>query len=478
MADISFSKCNFITAELNHDLYSPTVAATDLDRYRLWSWDVIDSCNRSPHLLGPLGASGFDARLGAVRGGWAPQRRTSSEGDDDLVKQIFGHTKDRLKILAGNIKDVSLIDVHGYTGRNISILGENSTDQFSSRYNTANIKFYQKPFNNTSYNSNLFKLLTKGTGPYGQSIDIFLVIDTGDDLVMKLKEINNPGGVNDVNINVIHTVETCADSATSVKKPDNISWGGRDRPRLNYPKCFSWYYAERSVINGNNNSMLSNYKIITEPLRTNNDYKMQQNWRRVGAAAATPASYRTLDARKDGSKEKALIKLKLLKSAHGGTFDNFTPAEMASASLAIQIKRSGDYTQIDAASRVPYNIRMNFGKYLLKSAPPIFYNNTWVAYDDAPQNPITRGLDHSQAWYKERTYFVTGDWPAFCYAAYRGVNAILYYNGYPPRDAQPAQRAIAAVAAAPGRPAQPAKPYKPYKPASPGKEPFIISVTF
>ena len=95
------------------------------------------------------------------------------------------------------------------------------------------------------------------------------------------------------------------------------------------------------------------------------------------------------------------------------------------ASWYVQRKRSGDYLQIKTAYEFPAfaaNYANDRSKFAMVLAPQnAIATATLGGSGNLKTQPQTRNTD----WYRKRTYFVTGDWPAFAYATYNRINCIL-----------------------------------------------------
>ena len=397
MDNVKFSKCNFIPAEINHDL-SKLIKAQDLNRVNIWSQMLNNSCRDNPNLLGPEGAGG-------------KQRRAGPLGDDDLVQQIFGKDKNYLK-------NINNLNNDPNASRQLQVLTlpdppNDKNDATISTPRTATIKRIAKT-SSGNYTNNIYKLFN-----LDDYKDLFFIIDTGDNFVTNfLRTTKPPEGVGDVNLNIIHSPETCADSACKKTGPDAHIWS--QQYAQGFPKCFSWYNHISPPVNVNDNVMLTGYRIQTTPNpNETRGYIMAQTWLKYEENGYVTRAHQPDDARQENNRDTVLKKLQALNLTR--------PGDKEKASLAVQTKRSGDHLQIKAAIDQPDNAVQNGNKigddgYQLIQAPPPFVTTGPNAIS------LSRGKTHTKEWYKKRTFFVTIDWPALCYATYHQVNTIFVFN--------------------------------------------------
>jgi hypothetical protein len=99
-------------------------------------------------------------------------------------------------------------------------------------------------------------------------------------------------------------------------------------------------------------------------------------------------------------------------------------------SLGMQKKRSGDWLQIWMAHKLP--------EFLSNLANFKGMNMTNRGTNDVRADSATDIPVYNEQQYRQCTYFITGDWPAACYAIYRNVNVILVINGSTTKNITPA----------------------------------------
>jgi len=138
-------------------------------------------------------------------------------------------------------------------------------------------------------------------------------------------------------------------------------------------------------------------------------WNIEQQW----ILPETPASkqdFFSLNAKKDNN--VPAVSERIGKN----NFDspNLSEANKKEVNLCIQRKRSGDYLQI----------------WMAKKLPVILTKNNFEESHMLHVRPTERRrkfpIGEAKEWYKKRTYFVTGDYPAFCYAVYNKINC--YFN--------------------------------------------------
>jgi len=263
-----------------------------------------------------------------------------------------------------------------------------------SQFANATLKKYNKPYNNTLFN--LFET---------DHTDLFFIIDTGDNFIQVLKGLN-PDGPRSRNLHIIHSVLTLADSAPKTK-PDSKNYKNNNEK----VHLYSWYYKQPITIFENDSLFMSSFRV--ENKIQSIGWQVQQNWTLSGRGNV----YFTLDAKKNNTKPLVQTYLsKYLTSAITNGNDDTTLA----TSLNMQKKRSGDYFQIWIAKEFPKRMSENNGNGVDD-----------LVYVRGP-NKLKPPKDSDSEYYRKRTYFVTGDWPAFSYSIYNKVNTIMIFKH--PRD--------------------------------------------
>ena len=148
---------------------------------------------------------------------------------------------------------------------------------------------------------------------------------------------------------------------------------------------------------------MSSYKIINAMNQIG--WKIRQRWN-IYNEGAERTDYEASDAKKENSKP-------VVKSYLSNNLDKLA-ANRVNASLNMQKKRSGDYLQIWIAKKFPELATIEKENFI------------YVRGHDDGKGSFTNTYD--EGWYKERTYFVTGDWPAFSYSVYNKVNSIMIFK--------------------------------------------------
>jgi hypothetical protein len=283
-------------------------------------------------------------------------------------------------------------------------------------------------------------------GLFENKHDVFFIIDVGDHFVEKLRKIKRSTAVpaNSLKIHVGHSSVTQADSASKTKPNARVY---TDIDNTKPVRVCSWWYNQSINVNGAaaKNFFLSEYHILTQPANIiatgaaqpaapaaglGQAWKMRQIW----TDEQKIDIYTTPDAHIDNSKPKVVTYL----NTHLGPAlpPGAAPISKINCSLDMQKKRSGDWLQIWMAYMLPFFLlnRTNF-----KGMNMINTDGTPRRANSATDIPVYPGnAEQKQEQYKRCTYFVTGDWPAACYAIYRGVNVILVINGSTKNNIKPA----------------------------------------
>lgn len=340
--------------------------------------------------------------------------------DEGIVKAIMGLTKSQVQNIPVNT--VFALDILQHIPDNTALV--------KSTINRVRIRVCT-PVVDKEYNS--ADLL----GLFEDKNDVFFIIDVGDHFVEKLRKITG-GTANRLKIHVVHSAITQADSASKTKPNARVY---TDIIVTKPVRVFSWWYNQPIEINGDNarTFFLSEYNILTQPANVaavgaaqpaapaaglGNSWKMRQTWNAPNGAVI----YNTPDAHVFNSKPKVVTYLNthLDPALASGAPDK----KKNDCSLDMQKKRSGDWLQIWMAYILPLYLsnRANF-----KGMNMTNRGTGSVRADSMQDIPV-----YAEQEYRRRTYFITGDWPAACYAIYRGVNVILVINGSTKNSIKPA----------------------------------------
>lgn len=341
--------------------------------------------------------------------------------DEGIVKRIIGLTKEQVQHITPN-QDFAIKVLQQVTP-------DNNINSIESK---VRIRVCTHEIGADYNDVDLLALFTGKT-------DVFFVIDVGDHLVDRLRSINQAGiAANRLNIHVVHSSITQADSASKTKPNSRVY---KDIDNTKSVRVYSWWYNQpitisnadyNGITNPITNKFLSNYNITTRPLdavavaaapadgapaNMRQYWTMQQTW----TTQAGSHIYHTDDPHEDNSKPTVLSFL----HTHLNNSIN-TPANIALrilCNLAIQKKRSGDWLQIWYAYILAFLLIQERNHFIGMNTV-----NRGVG-DDRRANYATDIPVDTIANYKSRSYFITGDWPAACYAIYCGINVILIING-------------------------------------------------
>lgn len=468
-----FSRCSFIPAEINHDFKG------------LFNENQDNCFNSNTVCTNEQLVKKYKSKTGSATGA----RRKSGAGDDDLVSQIFfkynsgtppganppysdRYNKTDLKKLADGEHDIYCLTGTGNYSHNFTSINEFLLNE--SEYTRCRI--YKKQINAKPYPSD-WSNIDVFRYPY----ENFLLIDAVPFFVTSiLKSLKFPECNPDLQnqrqeeitkltlrqedtadqwffadqwpfrpkINIINTATTLGDGAPCTKpnaKAYDINRilkqsGGGVVPnssdqiipsgQMGVPLIYSWYYSKSEISNHYNTFMMSKYEIVTAAATDPKiSYTQQQFWNISGPNPGINLE----DANKRNRIPGIVSELKdmnLIPNKTGGQADNLLPTNCGNVNLFLQRKRSGDYLQIKSTYDFPRHAVENKDNsyiYQLKKGPSYAESNTHTRLHKAGslKDRVIEGDWKNEDWYKKRTYFVTGDWPAFCYATYNKINCII-----------------------------------------------------
>jgi len=240
---------------------------------------------------------------------------------------------------------------------------------------------------------------------------VFLVIDTDNAHIVQnlIKYFNAQPTGPFPQIHIIHSVLTLADSAPKTKPDDGnyINKTGRQQQI----DVNSWYYTQEIDIPTEDPLFMSRYTVKNK-LVTGSNWDVQQQWilPETQQLQQNKQDFFSLNAKKDNNVPAVTERI------GKNNFDSprITEPNKKEVNLCIQRKRSGDYLQIWMADNLPRILSANnFDISHMLHVRPTGKVRIFPA-------------GNTRQWYKDRTYFVTGDYPAFCYAVYNKINC--YFN--------------------------------------------------
>jgi hypothetical protein len=253
--------------------------------------------------------------------------------------------------------------------------------------------------------------------------NLFFISDCCSDLVRILSDTPHPLGLAAsagtpppgpfLNINIVISTHTLGDpSPRTDQRAKNFLW-----PMLstNGTKRIIRYEdtGTMNTIQACNPLLLINSQVVMS-LSTPQKNIVNQAWQSANPTAATM----------NGSVNNANVNntLKKLKSQYNPN-NVLAPTYLAQA----QKKRYGDHGQIAFAKRFPNEAK--------KPPPPQLFvtvydslthniNDTATILDSETNHLFVAGLTEEEI--RKGTFFLTGDWPAFCYAVYNQINSIIH----------------------------------------------------
>jgi len=463
-----FNKCQFISAEINHDFHTPKPR---LNEYQD-GWNINTLCQHANVAQNP--------------------RRSGASGDDDLVGQIFREgvtgpplSKQRLKQFQPGEYPIGAV-VSPTINLSASLTSQAQADTaFTPEPNIMQVPMYVAHANiNTTDPRGIYQV-------FKYPDENFLIIDAVPNFVTSiLKYLRFPTTVGHDTLapdqyTNFTTEQLCADTPVAPGAPhwpgpwpfrpkinvinapsslgdpqptcdpgapkfsidtrlpptvltsnESAIPGGLDNQNNSCPLIYTWYYTQPETSLPNNPLMMSRYQIIMRPLaQPGSGYKQLQDWSGGGdGVAGTTIS--------PAAKENSIANLK--KNMLQGGMTQVTPNQaapadvrynvpqtlMPEASLLVQRKRSGDYLQIKTAYEFPARAAAagdNRAIYEMILGPEGAMNlgPTGSRLSGEGNFKSRPSPSRNTEWYRNRTYFCTGDWPAFCYATYNKINCIL-----------------------------------------------------
>jgi len=359
-------KCQFPPTEINHDLNPPLTTSLTSNRFfkGIYATSLGECQNNSMY------NSSF--RL---------------KNDMNMVSYIFEPL---------NIDDIKSIPTR-----------DDHTDVIDVRTNgtisACTIQGFNKPYTNS-----VFELFKDSDDKYFE--DIFFVIDTGDNLVQLLAGLTPPSKIN---IHQIHSMVTLADSA-----PKTIPNSPKYKKNNKLVILHSWYYSEPIIIDHEDPLFISSFRIENSRAAgydSITNWEIKQKWTLPAVAGQTTYINSVSNAKKDNNKNvvKSYLETYVIPKIDYA----FSDKDKIHGSHFIQRKRSGDYLQVLFAEKLPGLMKYDpSGRFELKNTP----------YDPLPFSYIRDKYTVNQ--FRQRTFFITGDWPAVCWAIWNRVNTIMVFK--------------------------------------------------
>ena len=365
--------------------------------------------------------------------------------DEIIVSHVFGRTKQEI---AAQVSGPISICVNTNSGHTVC----------------AFVNIPQQNFSLVDFFPSLFpsQLQSLFPPPQQQEVhkDIFLIVDVGDNFVAKLKETHPPTGFS-FSVHQIHSVFTLGDSATCKTKP-NSNKKYENKPAHLGCNIYSWEEKIRYTLPPRKSLALSNYQI---EMKKSNDseWNIEQRWSEkrtdpttgrivtdptgrivFGKVFYTPNSKHSNNVKKVCEEIRSYITASSDQTplAHRVPWPPTAQTQESKqyVEIPIQRKRSGDYLQIHHAKLFPIIMKKWVDSHSTTQPSPRFKLLTGGVkgissaqkQDDFIRRHSGGGIKDKK-WYRERTYFVTIDWPALSYCIFNKINAIfisLYHKSY------------------------------------------------
>jgi len=413
-----FDKCNFNATELNHDWNSERAKAglgfpISVKLQQLPQVKETLATNLS---TGSQGCDTFNFQQHPVL------------NDEKIVQKIIYTMQlndDGSPILV-NMDKQSLVKLTSYqpSKKNhiCAVLVNDINDKTTAKYSPVIFrKFEQTQKKNKEFKDIFFENSHPTDTEYQD--DIFLSIDV--DRVGFIKNLNERvWGPQKPRIHCMYSNVVLADGA----KKNDSSPLCKDKKNIS---AYAWYLNQNQTIPMNESLFMSAYEV--ENIRAApDDPRIVQKWK-----LNDQDIYTVPDARNENNVEKlaSIVKGRNFFSDANSTNDT-SDDNKKFVSWLLQRKRSGDYFQIWFTKYLPKkfyddvisisNNPPNSSIFLLKNIPHNVRQEFFTSptYHFRSTNQPLPDKNTIMDYYRKRTYFVTGDWPAFCYALYNQVNCI------------------------------------------------------
>ena len=290
---------------------------------------------------------------------------------------------------------------------------------------------------------------------------VFLVLDTGDDLIKTIRDLQlytnardhtgiTPQTIGDTNtgarlqsldsdknyddipnIYQIHSPITLADSGCK-GKPDSKNYETRNSKGV---RLFSYFDLNNFDLRSGTNdpAFPTSFNVNTRLNTVKLGWNVQQNWSFPNGAAQVITKD---NPHKENNNRNVKEEIKNAQSN-------------VNIAFAATRKRSGDQGAISYAKKFPEIVTNRPEQIIYVRGPQegnfgrndLSVDQSNQAADDWAQTAaaaVGQGgndeeiLSQKKQWYKERTYFLTGDWPAWEWSTMNKTNAIIIYraNGF------------------------------------------------
>ena len=399
--DSNLSHCNFINAEFTHDF----------NKY-------FDYTKRSDPLYRNIITKNLEQYCPVRHSRRGILNYCLPQNDDTIVAKVMGNPlnknmKNTIKNIFENVEN--MMDINTI---NIPALSNPDTTRCYFKI----VKNWRNdPLVPISKTYDIFNVPTRNTHTPPREFlgDVFLFVDTGIHLVSHLKTAPN---TKNITINVINTFFSLADSANKGDPTGVRLYKPYTSTGLNIN---NWMYeAERETPHNDKVLMLA--------------YKIRSNYVNAPPTGVVPKTFK-LNATQQWIKSsdsggiksgtimplipnpKVYNNVGQVAAAVNSTKNLTTNVGQSYAGYHFSRKRSGDYAQIYITKKFPNLITADTTIPIKKCC--YIYN---PARDAIPFYKLYGKPIHTNEWFKRRTFFITGDWPAFMYAIYNKINTIYW----------------------------------------------------
>jgi len=373
MEPLHDTKCTFTITEINHDL-NPPVTAKELKDTQ------------------------FQTKILSGSGSFCKDLQPTNRflNDASIVERIFSMTPELLRTDESTLESEKIIPVciiNPKTGK---------LDKQHEARAKAKIIRYKKP-----YGPKIMQL-------FEYNDFVFTITDTGDNLIQVLKSLqlfpqNRVDGEEIKkgkvipNIYAIHSAPTLADSARKTI-PDAPKYDTKNKKGI---RLYSYYDINPFNVYPDDKLFMSYYRIDSQlDSSIQRPWAIRQNW-----FDGKNNISETTNPKKDNNKETVRKNIK---------------RDPQNVLIHSQKKRSGDHFQIAYAKQFPRRIHRDPSKFIYVRGPK--EGLTYGGNDLTTIASVDKNVDKNKKWYRQRTYLLTGDWPAFAYAAANQINTIMIFK--------------------------------------------------
>jgi hypothetical protein len=245
----------------------------------------------------------------------------------------------------------------------------------------------------------------------GPRKQLFLVSDASPDILESITRYSHRIDPDyDTNVNIMFSVHTIGDSSSQIYQHSNtVNWVNTGHPS-NHKRVYK--YVEDITTNICDNVLMINAEVVSSFTggSKENSLMVNQTW-----------AYQGLGTPKMNGP---------YQNAHANNKKNipFTGLSDFDKVYRSQIKRYGDHGQIWDCAHMFDIITNPATATTLRWDSTLVPGGRWPANTPGAAGIVDRLGVTDRNLIRRSTFYITGDWPAFCYAMYNKVNAIITFH--------------------------------------------------